>query len=158
MKQKEHINAMGKIDSTIRHVKALIFRGLAEAQRIDWAGKLPEILETYNKRLGHEGSYGSTPDQVLKDPLLEFQVQQQNARNMEVNHKQHLEKKVKVLEEGHFRVALRPDPMKGDNEPRWSGEVHTLGDQDKAAPISVTARARSGTPRSSSPSRPVARA
>jgi hypothetical protein len=24
--------------------------------------------------------------------------------------------------------------MKGDNEPRWSGEVHTLGDQDRAAP------------------------
>ena len=66
MKQKEHINAMGKIDSTIRHVKALIFRGLAETRRIDWAGKLPEILETYNKRLGHEGSFGSTPDQVLK--------------------------------------------------------------------------------------------
>ena len=134
MKQKEHVNAMGKIDSTIRHVKALLFRGLAEDARVDWVAKLPEILETYNKRLGHEGSFGSTPDQVLKDPLLEFQVQQQNARSMEVNHKQHLEKKVKVLEEGHFRVALKPGPMKGDNEPRWSGEVHTLGDQDRAAP------------------------
>ena len=54
MKQMEDRNAMGKLDATIRHVKSLLFKGVAESAQRDWVTRLPEAVKTYNERLGHE--------------------------------------------------------------------------------------------------------
>ena len=61
VKQKEDRNAMGKLDATIQRVKALLIRPMVDDDGDDrpWSERLPEIVTTYNKHLGHEGSFGS---------------------------------------------------------------------------------------------------
>ena len=124
MKQKEDRNAMGKIDSTIRHVKALLFKGVAEDTQRDWVARLPGVVETYNKRLGHEGSYGSTPQEVLTDDVLNFQVRQKMARGLEHNDEMHKKYLKRAQSEPGFRHVLKTDKWPDDLRARYSSQVH----------------------------------
>ena len=114
MKQKEDRNAMGKIDSTIRHVKALLFKGVAEDTQRDWVARLPGVVETYNQRLGHEGRFGSTPQEVLTDDVLNFQVRQKMARGLEHNDEKHKKYLKRAQSEPGFRHVLKTDKRPDD--------------------------------------------
>ena len=132
MKQMEDRNAMGKLDATIRHFRALLFQGVAEDAQRNWLQRLPEVVETYNKNLGHEGSYGSTPDDVLKNPALDFQVRQKMARGLKHNKEMYQKNLTRAVNEEYFRHVLKRDKWANENRARWSEEVHKL--EGKAGP------------------------
>ena len=67
---------MGRLDATVRRFKALLFKDVAEDAQRNWLGRLPEVVATYNDRLGHKGCYGSRPNGVVKNNVLNFHIRQ----------------------------------------------------------------------------------
>ena len=79
---------MGKLDATQQRLRALLrVKVDGSGHTGAWSEWLPGVVETYNHALGHEGSFGSRPDEVIsekpqeesRDNLLDFQVMRQPA-------------------------------------------------------------------------------
>ena len=64
VKQPEDRNAIGKLDSTVGQIKAILFRGMGERERKSWRTELPELVRQYNNDIGHEGRFGTKPSEV----------------------------------------------------------------------------------------------
>jgi hypothetical protein len=120
-KEPSDANAMGKLDATQNRLRALLrpkVDGSNEKQ--DWSERLPGIVETYNNRLGHEGSFGSRPKDVIsKEPkedtesnALDFQVMRQMARNLRHNTLLNEKNRDAALAEGALRTSVYFDKDK----------------------------------------------
>ena len=102
---------------------------------MSWEKKLPQVVLVYNNDLGHEGSFGSTPADVLRTPVLDFQVRQKQAEGLAENTERHDKDMEKVANLGAARHLLPRTKWKNDNEARYSGDVHYLAkDQSGAGP------------------------
>ena len=106
---------MGKLDATQQRLRALL-RVKVDGTGGDgpWSKRLPGVLKAYNEKLGHEGSFGSTPQEVIGPTpkkesdtnLLDFQVMRQMARNLQHNTELNQKNKDAVLADGAFRHAM----------------------------------------------------
>ena len=113
VKQKEDRNAMGKLDATIQQLRAQLMRPAVETPG-PWSARLPEVVRVYNNLLGHEGSFGSPPVDVIgdnpremsEDNVLDFQVMRKMARGLKQNSELNKQNRDKVMGEGAFRHAL----------------------------------------------------
>ena len=113
VKQKEDRNAMGKLDATMQQLRAQLMRPAVETPG-PWSARLPEVVRVYNNRLGHEGSFGSPPVDVIgenpreknEDNVLDFQVMRKMARGLKQNSELNKRNRDKVMGEGAFGHAL----------------------------------------------------
>ena len=115
VKQKEDANLMGKLDATQQRLRALLrVKVDGSGGKEPWSQRLPGVVRTYNEKLGHEGSFGSRPiDVIAKNPkqesdenVLDFQVMRQMARNLRHNTELNEKNKDAVVADGAFRHAL----------------------------------------------------
>ena len=105
---------MGKLDSTVGQIKAIVFRGMGERERKSWRAELPEVVRQYNNDVGHEGSFGTKPSEVRGpeptelrgDNVADFQVMRKNARALVHNTELNQKNRDNVVSEGAFRHAL----------------------------------------------------
>ena len=142
VKQPEDRNAIGKLDSTVGQIKAILFRGMGERERKSWRTELPELVRQYNNDVGHEGSFGTKPSEVRGpeptelrgDNVADFQVMRQNARALVHNTQLNQKNRDNVVSEGAFRHALGywKKEMDGSNRtlnPKWSAAVHQVAEE-----------------------------
>ena len=113
-KEPSDANAMGKLDATQQSLRAFLKPDVDGSNaKQDWSERLPEIVKTYNERLGHEGSFGSVPKDVIsKEPTenteknaLDFQVMRQMARNLRANTALNQKNRDAAVAEGAFRTS-----------------------------------------------------
>ena len=65
VKEPTDANAMGKLDATQQRLRALLrVKVDGSGHKGAWSQRLPGAVEPYNHGLGHEGSFGSRPDEV----------------------------------------------------------------------------------------------
>ena len=93
-KEPQDANSMGKLDATQQRLRALLrVKVDGSGHQGPWSERLPGVVATYNNLLGHEGSFGSPPVEVIGPTpteesdtnLLDFQVMRQMARNLKHN-------------------------------------------------------------------------
>ena len=63
---------MGKLDATQQRLRALLrVKVDGSGHTGAWSERLPGIVRNYNHALGHEGSFGSRPDEVISEKPTE---------------------------------------------------------------------------------------
>ena len=141
VKQKEDRNAMGKLDASMQQLRAQLMRPAVEIMG-PWSARLPEVVRVYNNLLGHEGSFGSPPVDVIgenpremsEDNVLDFQVMRKMARGLKQNSEQNQRNRDKVMGEGAFRHALPfwRDAVKAGRNVRfkYSEKAHQVDGED----------------------------
>ena len=65
VKEPRDANLMGKLDATQQRLRALLRVKLDGSGEPLWSRRLPGVVDNYNNRLGHEGSFGSTPAEAF---------------------------------------------------------------------------------------------
>ena len=104
---------MGKLDATMQQLRAQLMRPAIETPG-PWSNRLPDVVRVYNNLLGHEGSFGSPPVDVVgdkpremsEDNILDFQMMRKMARGLKQNSELNKQNRDKVMGEGAFRHAL----------------------------------------------------
>ena len=145
VKEPTDANAMGKLDATQQRLRALLrVKVDGSGHTGAWSERLSGVVETYNHALGHEGSFGSRPDEVIskkpeeesQDNLLDFQVMRQMARNLRHNTELNEKNRSAVLADGAFRTTKYFDKDKKFDKAsritriRYSEDVHQVDGED----------------------------
>ena len=136
---------MGKLDATQQRLRALLrVKVDGSGHTGAWSKRLPGVVNNYNHALGHEGSFGSRPDEVIsekpkeesQDNLLDFQVMRQMARNLRHNTELNEKNRSAVLADGAFRTTKYFDKDKKFDKAsritriRYSEDVHQVDGED----------------------------
>ena len=143
-KEPQDANSMGKLDATQQRLRALLrVKVDGSGHQGPWSERLPGVVATYNNLLGHEGSFGSPPVEVIGPTpkeesdtnLLDFQVMRQMARNLKHNTELNEKNKAAVVAEGAFRHALHLKESEFDKAGRisrikYSENVHQFDGED----------------------------
>ena len=123
-------NDLAVVDRVIYTLKRTLALHSVESGRNDWAERIGAAVKAYNDS-PHGTLMDGAPDDirgadgVVKTKVLYFRREQQEARNMQTNTDQILERGERVQKEGAYRVYKHKEKLgRRVFEPSWSRETH----------------------------------
>jgi len=123
-------NDLAVVDRVIYTLKRTLASHSLESGRNDWAEQIGQAVKAYNDS-PHGTLMDGAPDDirgadgVVKNKVLYFRREQQEARNMQTNSDQILERAERLQKEGSYRVYKHKEKLgRRVFEPSWSREQH----------------------------------
>ena len=129
-------NDLAVVDRAIYTLKRTLAVHALESGQNDWAERLGPTVKAYNDS-PHGTLMDGAPDDIrgpggeVKNKLLYFRREEQEARNMATNSDQIQERAQRLHKDGAFRVWKHRERLgRRVFEPNWSKEVHEVKDMD----------------------------
>ena len=123
-------NDLAVVDRAIYTLKRTLAIHSIETGRNDWAERLEAAVKAYNDS-PHSALMDGAPDDIrgpggeVKNKLLYFRREQQEASNMETNSEQIQQRAERLEKHGAFRVWKHRERLgRRVFEPGWSREIH----------------------------------
>lgn len=120
------VNALAVLDRAVQDVKQRFTRILARTGKGDEKLKLEQAIKGHNN--AHHGPIHGSPNEVQKDPQLQFMNLQDNALKIDHNTRILQSRRIKLEAAGAFRKPLEgviKNPFRRGYDAKW-GEVQTV--------------------------------
>ena len=125
VKDPQDVNALAPLDRAIQTLKQAMFRRVVGDENADWAGNLQKTVEWYNETV-HSALQGRTPEEVVDDKELQFELRRKNAESSVHNAKVIHARDEKLVNMGGFRVKDPKRTFARSFQPRYGDEVHQV--------------------------------
>ena len=126
-------NDLAVVDRVIYTLKRVLATHSLESGHNDWAERLEAVVKAYNDSPHgtlNDGAPGDIrgPGGAVKNKILYFNREEQEAANMQTNSQQILERGRRLGHDGAFRVFKHKEKLgRRVFEPSWSRETRTVG-------------------------------
>ena len=123
---------LASVDRVIFTLKRTMATHSLETGRVDWAERLAPTVKAYNNTPHTTLQDGAPadirgPGGAIKNKILYFEREEQEAANMDTNTKQILERQERLGRDGFYRVWKHKEKLgRRVFEPGWSREVHEV--------------------------------